>query len=154
MFEHDVVGAARMKQLTRVDDMAPDLRECVHEFGLAIVAACLAAGVSRPRTIRQLVKEVWAGARQSSQTSDARGTLDWLLIQAGAQISAKTLYRVLAENNLVIVSAEPTRPMLNASLAEVSGFTVRCTKEEKHRRRLRAALRAAMTDMLKKGVKP
>jgi hypothetical protein len=44
---------------------------------------------------------------------------------------------------MVIVPIDPTRAMIDASLSEVSGFNVRVTKEEKHRRRLKAALETA-----------
>jgi len=137
------IGEQRRKQLVIVDEMSPHLRQCVHEFGLPIVRACVMAGVDDPRMIRMLVKEIWNGARQLGQKSGARNTLDWLLAQAGAGISSKTLHRVLEDNHLVISSTEPTKAMLQASLAAVSGGNVICTKEEKHRRRLRAALNAA-----------
>ena len=127
-----------------VDRMTPELRECVHEFGLAIVTACMCQGIKSPRSIRHLVKEIWAGARQPQQRSGAYQTLDWILIQAGAQISAAKLRRVLAEYSLVIVPTSPTKAMISASMAEVSDFTQRVTKQEKHVRRLRAALKSAV----------
>jgi hypothetical protein len=147
-------SAKRSKSLEDTDALPPELRECVHEFGLPIVSACAKHGVKSKAAIRELVREIWDGARQTGQSNSAYGTLDWLLIQHGANISAKTLYRVLAEHSLVITTVEPTRSMLAASMAEVSGFTVRCTREEKHRRRLRAALRASINSMLNFGVRP
>jgi len=122
--------------------MSSGLRECVHEFGLPIVTACLQFGVRNPAHIRQLVREVWAGARQHGQRSGVVGTLDWLLIQAGVPISGAGLRRLIG-NSMVIVPIDPTRAMIDASLSEVSGFNVRVTKEEKHRRRLKAALETA-----------
>lgn len=139
----DELGDKRRRQLTMVDQMSEELRGCVHEFGLPVVLACTSAGVTSAVSIRRLVKEIWAGARQDGQKSGARNTLDWLLCQNGAGISAKTLYRVLEDNNLVIASVEPTRAMLDASMAAVTGGNVICSKEEKHRRRLRAAMRSA-----------
>lgn len=138
------LSAKRHSTLDRIDAMPAGLRECVHEFGFAIVNALVTNGVTKPSAIRQIVATIWAGARQECQRTDARNTIDWLLSQSGTGVSSKTLYRLLAQNNMAIVTVEPTRAMLNASLAEVSGHTVKCTKEEKHRRRLRAALRAAM----------
>lgn len=138
------LSAKRINQVLAVDALSPELRQCVHEFGYPIVHACLNAGVSSPRAIRVLVSEIWSGARQQGQKSDARNTLDWLLLQAGACISSKTLNRVLNENNLAIVPCSPTRAMLDASMREVSGHSVRCTREEKHRRRLIAAIRATI----------
>ena len=140
----EVLGEKRRALLDRTDSLPPKLRECVHEFGLPIVTACMSHGVNDPAAIRSLVKEIWAGARQAGQKSGARNTLDWLLLRNGAGISAKTLCRTLEDNHLVIASVEPTKAMLEASMAAVSGGNVICTKEEKHRRRLRAALRAAM----------
>lgn len=138
----------RRRQMAFVDDMPPGLRACVHEFGLPIVFACLEARVTSPAAIRQLVAAIWAGARQVSQRSDAYDTLDWLLVQADSRISGRTLRRVLAGYNLAIVPESPTRAMLNASMAEVSDFQARITKEEKHRRRLRAAIRAHTAECL------
>lgn len=136
----------RLNAMERTDAMTKAQRELVHEFGLPIVSVCLKHGVERAAAIREIVREIWSGARQEGQRCDARGTLDWLLMQSGSNVSAKTLCRILADNNLFIVSAEPSRAMLTASMAEVSGHNVRCTREEKHRRRLRAAIRAAAAD--------
>lgn len=139
------LNAKREGQLVAVDALSRELRECVHEYGYPIVHACLNAGVISPTAIRMLVREIWAGARQQGQQSGARNTLDWLLIQAGACISSKTINRVLNENNLAIVPCSPTRAMLDASMKEVSGHNIRCTREEKHRRRLIAAIRATIS---------
>lgn len=118
------------------------LRPLVHEYGLPIVQACLMAGVTRPNIIHQLVREIWEGARASRQNRQRSGVLDWLLVQAGAEITSPELARALKMNNLQIVPAVPTARMINASLAEVSGFNQRVTKTEKHRLRLAAALKA------------
>lgn len=131
-----------------VDRMSPELRECVHEFSLSIVIACLTQGIRSPRAIRHLVKEIWAGARQPTQSSGAYETLDWVLAQAGAEISARKLRRILAEYSLVIVPLSPTRKMIAASMGEVSSFTERVTKQQKHARRLSAALKAAASEFL------
>jgi hypothetical protein len=147
------VGSAlsvpRHRALETTDKLPPQLRSLVHEYGLPIITTCVKHGVTNPAKIRELVRDIWAGARQTQQNGSAHETLDWLLMQAGANISAKKLRRFLADNNLVICSAEPTRPMLNASMAEVSGHNFRCTREEKHRLRLRAALRSAMQESIK-----
>lgn len=134
-----------LRALDATDNMTPELRACVHEFGYAIVYACINAGVKRPNAMRALVKEIWDGARQPMQTRQRAGTLDWLLLQVGAGISAATLMRVLANADLAIVPLQPREEMIAASMAEVSDFTLRVTKHEKHRRRLRAAIVAGMT---------
>lgn len=127
-----------------VDAMPRELRECVHEFGMPIVNTCVRYGVKSPVAIRTMVKEIWAGARQLGQGGTAYDTLEWVLQQAGAHVSSKTIHRLLAENNLCVVGISPSRAMLNASMNEVSNGSIRCTKEEKHRRRLSAAIKAAM----------
>lgn len=138
----------QLRALDTVDKMPGDLRRCVHEFGFPIVQAMLRAGVKNPAHIRDLVREVWSGARQHGQGNDARQSVDVLLSQG--ILSTASLAAFLAANNLAIVTVEPTRAMIAASMAEVANFDVRVTKEEKHRRRLRAALRVGMADMLKR----
>jgi len=142
------LGVVRLRALDEVDGMPSELRECVHEFGLPIVRCCLKFGVRNPVYIRELVREIWDGAREvGPQNNGVRGTLDWLIVQANG-LSAATLQRVLADHNMTIAPLFPTREMLNASMAEVSGFNVKCTREEKHRRRLVAALAAASKSAL------
>lgn len=142
MLSTDELSERRVRSLTLTDVMSPEMRACVHEFGGAIVDACVQAKVTQPNRIRQLVLEIWAGARQDGQVGGAEGTLDWVLMQAGANISAAKLERVLADFDLRIIPVTPTREMLDASMAEVSGFNERMTKSEKHRRRLVAAIKA------------
>lgn len=145
------ISALRQKHLIDVDNMPPELRMCVHEFGYTVVSACLNARVSCPRRIRQLVHEVWRGAREHGQRpafddigkSGKLVALDWVMIQAGAAINAATLVRVLRSNGYVVLPLEPTKHMVEASMEECSSFTERVTKREKHLRRLRAATRAA-----------
>jgi hypothetical protein len=131
----------RERSFDDIEHMSPDLRACVHEYGYAIVKACQQCGVNRPANIHQLVREIWDGARQPAQKRGKGCTLDWILIQAGANISADTLLRVLENSSLAIVPLTPTREMIEASKAEVSGFNQVCTKSEKHRLRLMAAIK-------------
>ncbi len=140
----DKISEKTVRSFERVDNLSPALRECVHEFGEATVQACLLAGVRDPRRVRQLIREIWEGARQPMQRRPRLGALDWILIQAGAQISAKTLVRILRENHYYVVPIDPTTPMVEASMAEVSNFDLRMTKREKHARRLRAAIKAGV----------
>lgn len=145
MYAECRIGERRLNSLASVDQMSPGQRACVHEFGLPIVNVLRKFGVSDPRHIREIVKEIWLGPRQEGQRGGVRTTLDVLL--AKGPISYATLSRVLEDNNLAIVSTAPTRAMLNASMAEVSGGGQIMTKEEKHRRRLIAAIRAASTTL-------
>ena len=135
-----MVTARCERSFEHIESMPFALRECVHEYGYAIVKACLQAGVSNPAHIHQLVREIWEGARQPGQRRPRMGMMDWLLLQAGVEIPGDTFLRVLENENLVIVPRCPTFEMLQASMAEVSDFTVRCTKAEKHKRRLFAAI--------------
>lgn len=145
----------RAGALAKTDAMPLALRECVHEYGYAIVNACINNGVTDPKRIHILVKEIWAGARQPAQERlvHAQGAspilkqIDWLLLQSEAKISAKTLVRTLYENNLVLVPLEPNPAAIAASMETVSGFNVRVTKATKHRMRLRAAVRASTRSM-------
>jgi hypothetical protein len=134
----------RLNALDQVDKMPAGLRECVHEFGLPIVTVLTKFGIRDARHIREIVKEIWAGPRQDGQGNHVLNTIDVLLSRG--PVSALALRRLLVENSHVIVTMEPTRAMLDASMAEVSGHNVVCTREEKHRRRLRAALRAAAAE--------
>lgn len=138
------ISRKRVRALNETDNMSKQLRDCVSEFGYPIVNCCLLSGISNPSVIRKIVPEIWAGARGQSQRNGAIGTLDWLLVQAGACISAATLRRVLAQNNMLIVSAEPTAIMISASMETVSSYSERISKKDKHRRRLTAALRAEL----------
>lgn len=139
-----VLSGRRRNNLDIVDAMPRGIRECVHEFGLPIVTVLTKFGILNPQHIREVVREIWNGARQEGQSSGAvaMNTLDVIL--ARGPVSSAMLIRFLRDNNMALISTEPTRAMLDASLREVSGFSVRCTKEEKHRRRLRAAIRAGM----------
>lgn len=136
------VSAQRQRSLDRVDALPSELRSLVHDYGEPIVYALVKHGVTSPIAIREIVREVWTGPRQMSQRSGVKNAVDWLLFNSGANINSGTLRRLLADSCLYIVSANPTRAMLDASMSEVSGFNVRCTREEKHRRRLRAAILA------------
>ena len=153
---HEQISQRRAKALQDVDTMPGDLRACVHEFGYAIVQACLNAGVRDPRHIRHLVREIWDGARQPAQRIGCRKRpkvfdhLDWLLVQKGASVNSECLLRFLAEHSLLVVPLEPTPMMVDASLEEVSGYNVRCSKREKHQRRLRAALQASRKHLFAK----
>jgi len=142
------------KELDETDSMDPALRACVHDFGSKIVNGFLQQGVTRPMAIRQLVNSCWIGAREPHQrTGRLRGdnqkvrspvaeTLDWLLEQKGAQITAAQLLRFMWINGLAIIPREPSSVMVEASMATVSNHDVHVTKYEKHRLRLSAAVNA------------
>lgn len=135
-----------LRALAETDAMPPDLRACVHEYGYPIVYACLSNGVNNPASIRHLVCEIWRGARNTDQRNKksigrATITLDWVLIQAGAEISAERLIRVLDDHSMVIVPKEPTPAMVEASMRAIQGMGL-MNKPRKHLLRLRAAIKA------------
>lgn len=144
MAEREPIAMKRFNALASVDAMPRPLRECVHDFGLPIVTVLTKFGIRDPRHIREIVREIWAGPRQMGQRGGTMQSVDFALARGG--ISLAMLRRMLAENNIVITTVEPTRAMLDASMAEVTGGGERMTKEEKHKRRLRAALRAALKE--------
>lgn len=136
------------RALAETDTLPAALRQCVHEYGHAIVRACLAAGVTAPNQIHNLVHEIWQGARQPQQRtgstkradrSPVMDKVDWILIQAGSQISAEMLVRVLSRGGFSIVPTEPSPQMVEASMDAVNHFGV-VSKTIKHRNRLRAAI--------------
>lgn len=141
----------RLRHMAITDNMPGSLRACVHEFGFTIVHAYIEAGVKDPAKIRHLVQTTWAGARESAQKkyrkSGVLSTLDWLLMQSGSSITALTLWRVCFSAGWAIVPITPTNKMLDASMAEVSGFNITCTTREKHRLRLMAAIKAFAKDV-------
>lgn len=145
----DQMPVRTVKGLERVDSMNGDMRRCVHEFGLPIVDTCIQSGVKEPRHIRQLVKEIWAGSRETWKQKQAGHSglvskLDWILAQSDGPINAMTLLRILDQHDFVLVPRSPWVSMVTASMETVSGFDVKCTKQEKHSARLRAAVKAAV----------
>lgn len=48
----------RAKRMDEIDKMAPELRKCVHDYGLAIVDALLKLGVKKPNQIRHVVETI------------------------------------------------------------------------------------------------
>lgn len=140
------------KNMNEVDMLPLEHRRIVHEFGYSIYRALLRAGVRNPGAMRNLVNEIWHGARGSTRMGKPVGvrgsaniaSLDWLLIQSGSNVSAATLLGHMRQAGLVIVPLEPMRQMIDASMETVSGHNVLVSKEEKHRRRLRAAIEAGV----------
>jgi hypothetical protein len=63
-----LLTAKRVRRMDRIDSMPPGLRECVHEFGLNVVDACLSYGVTKPERIRHLVNTIL------NELSPTRGT--------------------------------------------------------------------------------
>ena len=145
------VSQRALRALEATDAMPARLRECVHEFGYEIVSVISQAGIIDPGKIRAIVHTVWNGAREPIQRTGTKrrahpspvlGHLDWLLIQAGAPITARTLIRGLDMHGMVIVPREPSTVMVQASMDATNQMGV-VSKAEKHKGRLRAAIRAS-----------
>ncbi len=127
------------KRMDRVDAFPVDVRAVIYENGLEIVQEFWNHGVRKAKSIQHLIDTVRGTDLPNGQArfkinkgpNTARNPAEW---KSGDMVGL----------HLVVVSVEPTKKMIDASLAEVSGFTERMTKSEKHRRRLRAALHAAI----------
>lgn len=149
MIESDTIGAKRTKALDDTDQLPAELRSLVHEYGLAIVRVCLKHGITRPNVIHELVREIWTGARQTSQPRAPSSTLDWYFTQVGADINTATLLRLLSNQNLIIVPRSPTVRMIEASMTTIANFDQKVTKQQKHKLRLEAALLAGSKHLLR-----
>ncbi len=132
-----------------VDRLPPDLRELVHDYGLHIVNQFVACGVRRPDHIRQLVRSARVGAREPGNERDpgmkrpgkrALAHIDTWMLGQGATFNARMLVRAIRDGGFTVISTSPSAAMLEASMAEVSGFNMKCSRSEKHQRRLQAAL--------------
>jgi hypothetical protein len=145
------MGDKRRRHIAITDNMPGPLRACVHEFGFSIVNAFTVAGIKDPDVIRHLVHTTWTGAREAAQKKAPKNgplaTLDWVLAQSGSSITALTLWRICFSASWAIVPTTPTVAMIDASMEEVSGFDISCTKHWKHRRRIEAAIKAFAKDV-------
>lgn len=142
-FQANQIGKKVLKAFDEMEGFSPDLKACVHEFGLPIVRACLHAGVRDPSRIRTLVAAIWCGARNVGQKqTHPVDVLDWLLPQQEGPLSTKTLVRLIHMNGYVMAPRVANGAMIEASLRALDGVGL-VTKREKHHRRLIAALRAA-----------
>lgn len=56
------LATKRTKRMDRIDAMPPEIRACVHEYGLTIVDACLQVGVTKARHIHHLVSCIRDGS--------------------------------------------------------------------------------------------
>jgi hypothetical protein len=135
------LGPTRLRWLEKTDAMPAELRHCVHDFGYLVVSAFINAGVTDAGSIRTIVYAVWRGSAAPGQGKPVWQSIDHVL--SNQLLDHKGLCRMLASSGFSIVSHDPTKEMVAASMAEVSGGNVVVPKEEKHRRRLRAALKAA-----------
>lgn len=121
-----LVDARRIKRMETVDSMPEDWRAVVHDYGLSIVTALRDCGVKEAKRARHIISVV------VNETSPFHGGF-----------SSQGRHKAHDEQ-LVLVSREPSEAMIQASMDTVSNFDVTVTKHEKHRLRLRAAINAAI----------
>jgi hypothetical protein len=57
----------RATRMARVDAMPPEIRACVHEYGLTIVDSMLDLGIKKAKHIRHLVNVVRRESYQSAR---------------------------------------------------------------------------------------
>ena len=142
------------RDMEEIDRLPPALRACVYEFGFEIVRVCMSYGIVKPNQIRNLVREIWAGARQPTQRknrasqSRALNAVDWVLIQSGCDITAERLIRTLDYNGIFIAPQGVAESMVIASMSAIDGMGP-LTKYEKHKIRLKAALKAGRNLVIK-----
>lgn len=116
----DVAYARVVARMDRIDAMPPEIRALIHEHGLTMIQAFLDVGVAKANQIAHLIDRVKHG---STEVGDRNTS------------PKQTAFHVY-------VPVEPSAKMIEASMAEVSNFNMNVTKYEKHRLRLRAAIKA------------
>lgn len=52
------VQARRQNRMAMVDSLSPEIRACIHDYGLNVVLALLDCGVTKPARIRHIVETV------------------------------------------------------------------------------------------------
>lgn len=133
-----------------VDRLPPALRALVHEYGASVVTSFVENGVRRPEVIRTLIRAVHVGAREPGNARPAAARLpgkgalahlDAWLVAHGATFTAQMVVRAIRDSGFTVLpTMGPTQTMVQASEAAVSGGNVKCTRQEKHQRRLQAAM--------------
>lgn len=131
-----------LRALDETDAMVGELRECVHDYGLPIVQACLQAGVREARHIRHIVGACWANA--VGQPNGRRGmaaSIDALLLRNGGVTTADQLAALLRAQGAAMLPVAVDSRMVRASMQH---GTLRTERE--HLLGIGAALRAAAED--------
>jgi len=145
------VPQSMVSAFDRVDTMPPQVRAVVHDYGYPMVAACLAAGVTKPGAIRSLIMNITMGARSTwmnrarggeGKSSPAAENLTPFLATSGCQLEGRAIIAFLWQQGFAVVPRSPNSVMVEASVAETGKLGL-VSKEDKHRFRLRAAVEAA-----------
>lgn len=143
-----------------VDSLPADIRALVHDFGWGVVSAYLQAGVTKAKRIRHLIETTLDGSweirsrRLNTQViSRAAERLNKCLSEFHLPANGQALVDSLRRNGAVIVCMQPTTAMVDASihaLHQPQYANAYVTKQEKHRIRLTAALRAAEREQMER----
>ncbi len=133
----NAVALSRVRQrMSRVDAMPADVRACVHEFGLTVVDAMLACGITQARHMRHLVATVRAGAVEIGNREMTR---------AQQHEQCRRMAGYLRKAGFVVVPSAPTSVMVQASIAALDDAGLAGTwvaRDRKHLLRLTRALDA------------
>lgn len=121
--EHVTTQLMAARRMAYVDSLPPEVRECVHEFGVDIVRAFLDHGVTRPKSIRHLVKTIlfeMTGSQPTNYTDKAqmdRRAAVWL-----------------AGGGYLVVPKIPTRDMVDASISALDDAGIAHTGVERRKK--------------------
>lgn len=136
-----------------IDRLPLGLRSCVHDFGFSVVHQFVMQGITSPKTIRHLILTVWGGAREVGNCRQPDryagqgivAQIDDTLSVHGAPLLGRQVMALLRQKGNTLLSTEPTDEMVIASCSALSDRGT-VTYEQKHRLRLRAALRRGDQD--------
>jgi hypothetical protein len=69
-----IIKKRRSDRMAAIDNLDPDVRSCVHEYGWNVVHAFMLLGVNRAKHIRHLVETVLNEFSPTRGSSSAQGT--------------------------------------------------------------------------------
>lgn len=148
-----ILAAIRERQ-ARVDELTPDQRALVHQFGWGVVSAFLNLGVTKPRQIRHLIETVQRGSVETQERfpvgtvlAPAAIRLQDVLKDLGVMgLSPSMLTQAIRRRGGVVVPMSPPDYMVEASIEALHRpryADVRVSRWEKHKIRLSDALHKA-----------
>jgi hypothetical protein len=112
-------------RMSYIDSLPKDIRELVHEHGFTVVKAFLDQKITKAAAIKHLIGTVKTGSIDPGTGTGGVG--------------------MVSGRAMCVIPIEPTPAMIAASMATVANHDVLVSKEEKHRLRLRAAIKAGMS---------
>jgi hypothetical protein len=157
----DAAGMDRVKRrMATIDAMPKELRALVHEHGLTVIQAFVDGGLTKPKSINHIIDTIRRGSgeigpRESNiihrKNSFAESTIDEILNALHAPPIAVQIINYLLRRGKVITPTEPTEKMIQASMDAVNPVSEGgelLNKRDKHKRRLRAALKIAVIEQM------